>query len=257
MEQVQNESGRQVKRNIEFYNLDAIISIGYRISSKQGTYFRQWATKVINKHILNGFTINKKRLGTNYSIFIKAVEDIKMLLPQSIHSETSGILEIIKIFANTWLSLDAYDKELFPKKGQTIKKIDLTSDELVKDVQKLKQTLLKNKTASALFAIERSESALGSIFRNVYQSFGGHEIYPTLEEKAANLLYLIIKDHPLIDGNKRTAAFCLIWFLQKAGLLNTLKLSPEVLTTITIMIAESKMEDKEKMIGIVLMLINT
>ena len=196
----------------KFYNLDAIISIGYRVNSVRATQFRQWATKILSKYINEGYAVNRKLIQSNYKLFSNTVADIKKLLPSSLAKESVGLIEIINIFANTWLSLDAYDKAKLPEKGNTLKKIDLTADELIMDVQKLKEALLRNKTASGMFAVERSENALGSIFRNVYQSFGGHEIYPSLEEKAANLLYLIIKDHPLIDGNKRTGAFSFIWF---------------------------------------------
>lgn len=252
---VQNEGKRKIKRNIEFYNLDMIISIGYRVNAKKATVFRQWATQILKRYISEGFVINKKLIENNYSLFNKAVEDIKLILNRDKNLEIVGVIEIIKSFANTWLSLDAYDKNTLPSKGTSLKSIDISSDELVQSIKALKLELLNNGNASDLFAVERETGAINSIIRNIYQSVSNLEVYPTIEEKAANLLYLIIKNHPFIDGNKRSAAFSFIWFLKKAGLLNILKLSPEALTTITILIAESKMEDKDRMISIILQIL--
>ncbi|MEI7579058.1 MAG: RhuM family protein [bacterium] len=255
LEQVRNEGNRKVKRILEVYNLDAIISVGYRVNSIAGTSFRRWANTILKDYIIKGYAINRNLIKKNYQLFQNAVDDIKQLLPANDNSMVNGVLEIIKAFAYTWVSLDAYDKSSLPEKGGTLRKIDISAEELQKYIAELKKELNNNKTATKLFAIEREEGSLNGILRSIYQSLGGHEPYASVEEKVANLLYLIIKNHPFIDGNKRTGAFSFLWFLKKAGILNTLKISPEVLTTLTIFIAESKMGDKDKMVGIVLMLL--
>jgi len=253
---IQKEGSRKVKRKIKYYNLDLILSVGYRINSKRATQFRQWANSVLKQYILKGFAVNRKLIKHNYKMFKGAVNDIKKLLPKdNAQIDNSGVLEIINSFAYTWLSLDAYDRSLLPKKGCTLKKIDITSNEISKDIFQLKKKLLKNKLASELFASERSTGNLQGIIRSIHQSFGSNEMYPSIEERAANLLYLIIKNHPFIDGNKRVGAFSFLWYLNKANILNTLRINPEVLTTLTILIAESKTEDKERVIGIILQLL--
>ncbi|MFA6306083.1 MAG: RhuM family protein [Candidatus Gracilibacteria bacterium] len=124
---VQKEGGREVLRDIEYFNLDMIISVGYRVNSKKATTFRQWATKTLHQHIVDGYTINKKRLAKNYDLFLKAVEQVKTLLPSGGAVGATDALELIKMFANTWFSLDAYDKENFPKTGVTKKEFQLTA----------------------------------------------------------------------------------------------------------------------------------
>jgi death-on-curing family protein len=241
----------------KFYNLDAILSIGYRVNSIKATLFRQWATKTLNKYITEGIVVNKALIRKNYTLFQKAVNDVKTLIPQTTSVEAFGILDLINSFARTWLSLDAYDKSKLPQKGSTVKRIDLSADELIKDIQSLKQNLLEKNQATEIFGQERETGNIQSIVRNVYQSFSGQELYPTIEDKAANLLYFVVKNHPFVDGNKRSGAFTFIWFLRKAGILTPMKISPELLTTLTIMVAESKMEDRVKMIGIILMILKS
>jgi len=138
MEQVQIEGNRKVKRSVEIYNLDVIISVGYRIGSKMGTKFRKWATKTLHNHIVDGYTINKKRLAKNYELFLKAVEQVKTLLPSDGTVGANDALELIKMFANTWFSLDAYDKENFPKTGITKKEFKITAKELMDALLDLK-----------------------------------------------------------------------------------------------------------------------
>jgi len=192
MELVQDESGRQVRRQVKIYNLDVLISVGYRINSKIGTKFRKWATKTLKQHITQG-------------------------------SNRSSI--------------------------------QLEAGELYRAVEVLKQDLIAKGQATPLFAQEKSEGSLQGIVGNSYQSAFGEDVYPTLEEKAANLLYFIIKNHPFNDGNKRTAAFAFIWFLQKAGIDFKGRLTPEALTSITLLIAESNPASKERMIGLVILLL--
>jgi len=256
LEQVQTEGERLVRRLVEVYNLDAVISVGYRISSSTGTKFRQWATKTLREHITKGYTINRKRLGKNYLAFTKAMQDIRTLIPaQTAELSPQHVLDLISAFADTWMSLDAYDKGQLKGSKVTKKKIVLTAKDLQQAIDQLKQNLLKRKEATEIFAQERNIGNLEGIIGNVMQSFGGTDVYPSLEEKSAHLLYFMIKNHPFTDGNKRSAAFAFVWFLRRAGLLNLARLTSSALTSLTLLIAESNPRDKDKMVKLVVMLL--
>ena len=254
LETVQIEGKRRVKRKIEFYNLDAIISVGYRVNSKQATQFRMWATKVLRKHLINGYTIDKKRVGKNYNNFMRAVADIKALLPAGNKVGAEDVIELINAFAETWFSLNAYDTDTFPKGGATKKEVVFTADELVNALRELKQDLIAKKQATDIFGVERNKDAVRGIVGDVFQSVFGKDAYPTVEEKASHLLYFMVKNHPFVDGNKRSGAFAFVWFLRKAGLLRA-SLSQEALTALTLLLAGSKPKDKDKMIGLILLLL--
>lgn len=255
IETVQEEGKRKISRKIEYYNLDLIISIGYRVNSVNATKFRKWATKTLHQHIVDGYTINKKRLAKNYDLFLKAVEQVKILLPSGGTIGATDALELIKMFANTWFSLDAYDKENFPKTGSTKKEFQVTAKELTDALLDLKINLTQNGQAGDLFGIARREQTIDGILGNVLQSFGGKDLYSTIEEKAAHLLYFTVKNHPFIDGNKRSGAFTFIWFLKKTGLLNPMRMTPEALTALTLLVAESNPKEKERMIGLILLIL--
>ncbi len=256
MELVQTESGRPVRRQIDIYNLDVLISVGYRINSSVGTKFRQWATKILRSHIVDGYTINRKRISKNHEVFLKAVEDVKKILPSGGLVDAASAMELVKMFASTWLSLDSYDKAALPKGGVTKKKVEFTSDELQSDLSKLKIDLMKKGEATDLFGSVRGGQSLEGIVGNIFQTFGGKDLYPTVEEKAAHLLYFVVKNHPFADGNKRSGAFSFVWFLKQAGILNPARLSPEALTALTLLVAESEPKEKDKMVGLVLLLLN-
>lgn len=256
LETVQIEGDREIVRKIEFYNLDAIISVGYRVNSKQATNFRIWATKTLKKYLTEGFVINKKTIKQNHQKFLKAIEDIKILASDSKNLKSADILELIKSFSYTWFSLDNFDKSNFPTKG-TKKSISLNAQDLWQDLEKLKKELIAKKEATTIFATEKNQGSLEGILGNVFQSVFGKDAYQTLEEKAANLLYFIVKNHPFNDGNKRSGAFAFIWFLQKAKIEFQSKISPQTLASLTILIAESNPKEKEKMIGLVLMMLES
>ena len=255
LEQVQIEGNRSIKREIKEYNLDLIIAVGYRISSVAGTHFRQWATTILRQHIVTGYTINKTRIATNYADFMKAVETVKALAPAGSAVDTTSVLELVQLFADTWFSLDAYDKEAFTPKRLTKRSVKLSADELRAGVDVLKTELIQKGEATTNFAQERNRDSLEGIVGNVMQSFGGAALYPTVEDKAAHLLYFVIKNHPFIDGNKRTGAYAFVWYLRKAGLLDTAKLTPSALTALTLLIAESDPADKDKMTKLVVLLL--
>lgn len=243
------------KRSMNMYNLDMIISVGYRVNSKQATQFRIWATGVLRKHILDGYTINKKRIGVNYQKFMLAMADVRALLPDGDKVKAKDALELINAFASTWFSLDAYDTGQFPKKGATKKQVYFTSHELEAALIEFREQLTVKRQATDIFGRPRDKDALAGIVGNVFQSFAKKDLYPTAESKAAHLLYFMVKNHPFVDGNKRNGAFTFVWFLRKAGLLRA-SLTPEALTVLTLLIAESNPKDKDKMIGLVLLLLN-
>jgi len=238
-----------------YYSLDIILSVGYRVNSGRAIVFRKWANKILREHITQGYSIDKKRIIQNYDSFIKAVDSVRELLPLDSKVDSSTILELIKTFANTWFSLDSYDKDNFLQGKATKKNIAITASDLNSAIAELKKELIKKGEASPLFAVEKNRGAIEGIIGNVMQSFAGQDLYLSLEEKAAHLLYFIIKNHPFTDGNKRSGAFAFIWFLRRAKILNLAKLTPEALTVITILIAESNPKDKEKMTGLVAMLL--
>ena len=212
--------------------------------------FRKWATKTIKQHITEGYTINKKVISENYDVFMKAVDDVQKLLPKDSSVPTEDVLALIKSFANTWVSLEAYDEDKFPKKGFTKKSLAIEANDLYIAADKLKSELIKKKEATELFAQEKKKGNLEGIFGNVMQSMYGKNLYETVEDKAAHLLYFVVKNHPFTDGNKRTGAFAFVWFLNRAGIQFKNKITPEALTAITLLIAESKPKDKDRMVGL-------
>lgn len=252
---VQKEGGRNIVRDIEYYNLDMILSIGYRVDSKQATQFRIWANNVLKNYITKGYAIDKKHIAKNYSRFLEAIEDVKILLPKNQKLDNADVLNLVQSFAKTWFSLDAYDKDNLPRIGKTKKSISLNAQELEDAIVKLKTELLSKKEATAIFAKEREANSIKGILGNVMQSFGGADLYPTLEEKAAHLFYFVVKNHPFIDGNKRSGAFAFIWFLRKFNLLDQMKINPTSLTALTLLIAESDPKQKDKMIKLVLQIL--
>lgn len=248
------EDGKIYK--VQFYSLDVILAVGYRVNSKKAIAFRQWATKTLKDHIYKGYTINKNRIQKNYDDFLKAIEDVKTLLPIDTTINHNSILELVTLFADTWFSLDAYDKDNLATQGTTKKKVALTAEKLNKAFAELKQNLIAKGEATDIFGIERTKESIAGIIGNVMQSFGGQALYPSVEEKAAHLLYFIIKNHPFVDGNKRSGAYAFIWFLRSAKALDLSRITPPALTAITLLIAESAPKDKDKMTGLVCMLLS-
>lgn len=240
---------------VQFYNLDAIISIGYRVNSKTATLFRIWATKTLKEHIVKGYTLNKKVILKNYDQFIKNVSDIQALLPTHTVLDPKTILDLVKEYSTTWVKLDAYDKDLLTKNGATKKKIKFVGGELPQAISQFKNELIKKGGATDIFAIERERGSIEGIVGNVMQSFGGKDVYETLEEKSAHLLYFMVKNHPFVDGNKRSGAFAFIWFLRKNGVRGARNINPAGLTAITLLIAESDPKHKDKMVALVVELL--
>ncbi len=236
---------------IKHFNLDAVLSVGYRINSKKATYFRQWATKTLKEHIQKGYTINRHRIKSNYEDFLKAVSDVKSLLPAGSIVDHGSMLELVTLFADTWFSLDAYDRDTLATQGATKKKVTLTAGKLTHALAELKQNLIEKGEATDLFGAERTRDSVSGIVGNVMQSFGGEDVYPSIEEKAAHLIYFVIKNHPFVDGNKRSGAYAFVWFLRQAKMLDITRITPPALTALTLLIAESSPKDKDKIVGLV------
>ena len=239
---VQNEGTRSVERNIEYYNLDVIISVGYRVKSKRGIEFRKWANSVLKQYILKGYAANEHRL-----------EELRQTLQIIRRTEnqlnTNQILSVIEQYTYALDLLDDYDHLTIKKPEGTIATYRLTYEEARKVINSMKFG-----DTSSLFGNEKDKSFEGSIGA-IYQTFGGKDVYPTVQEKAANLLYFITKNHSFSDGNKRIAATMFLYFLNKNNLLFTngiKQLEDNTLVALTIMIAESKPEEKELMVNLVM-----
>lgn len=249
--QVQIEGKRKVERVVKFYDLDAIIAVGYRISSVMGTNFRIWATKTLREHITKGYTVNRKQIAKNHDAFMKVVGDIQMLLPEHVALDPKSILELVKEFSSTWMSLDAYDRGALTTIGSTKRAVKLTGAELTDAIANLRSALVKKGEATDIFAQERSTRSIEGIVGNVMQSLGGRPVYASIEEKAAHLLYFMVKNHPFVDGNKRSGAFAFVWFLRKAKTKKVRNINPGALTALTLLVAESDPKRKEQMIALI------
>ncbi len=236
---------------VTFYSLDMVLSIGYKANSSKAIEFRKWANKILREYLMKGYAVNRKQISKNYEAFMKSVADVQALLPENVSLDPKTILELIKEFSSTWMSLDAYDKEKLVSIGKTKKSIKLTSVELTDAIFNLRNELIKKDEATDIFAQERSNGSIEGIIGNVMQSFGGKDLYPTLEEKSAHLLYFIVKNHPFVDGNKRSGAFAFIWFLRKAKVKTMRNINPGALTALTLLIAESRPEKKEQMVALI------
>lgn len=242
-----------------FYNLDAIISIGYRVNSARATQFRIWATNVLRKHIVDGYTINEKRLKSAEHKYQELQKSLKLLKNvvhlDGVSSETRGLIQVITEYSRALDLLDDFDHErLVVPRGTTKAKFELTHAE----VKKIIEAMRRKFKGSSLFGQEKDEgfrSSLGA----VYQTFGGKDVYSTVEEKAAHLLYFVTKNHSFVDGNKRIAAALFICFLQKNGLLlrkdRNKRIDDSTLVALTLMVAASRPSEKDMMIKVVLNLL--
>jgi len=243
---------------VEYYNLDVIISLGYRVNSKRATSFRVWATKILKEYLINGYAINKKRLEQKG---LKELNETISLLKDTISkselelSEAKGLLDVILNYSRTWTLLQGYDEdslkvEVEPKEAKFI----LDFDEAKEAIAQLKGELVKKGEATELFGREKA-GEFGGIVRNIYQTFGGVDLLPSVEEKAANLLYYIIKGHPFNDGNKRIGAFMFILFLSKNGMLyknnGELKINDNALVALSLMTAKSEAQQKDTVISLI------
>ena len=245
---VQKEGNRQVTRNIDYYNLDMIISVGYRVKSKNGIIFRKWANKVLKDYLLKGYAVNQKRL-EYLEKTIKLIDIAGRIDTELKGTEAQEIIKVINNYSNALNLLDDYDYKRITKPNGSKNDNKLTYENCMKIINNL-----KFKNDSNLFALERN-GGLEAILGAIYQSFDGNDLYPTIEEKIANLLYMIVKNHVFIDGNKRIAATLFIYALQYYDLLivdNNPIIDNNTLVAITLLIAESSPKEKDVIIDLIL-----
>ena len=256
---VRKEGSRNVSRNLEYYNLDMIIAVGYRVNSKIATKFRKWATNTLKEYLTKGYVINEKML-KDQQCKIQTLQSTVSLLTRSIQNQIStvdqaqDVANILDNFAKGLDLLDNFDHKTLDTKGVTQKEaVVISESEFLKVIDKM-----KSEFASDVFANPKDGSFASSV-NQIYQTFGGNDCYPTLEEKAAMLLYLITKNHSFSDGNKRIAASCFLYFLNKNNMLykNNLPIIDNgTLFALTLLIAESKPEEMEIMKQIVVSVLN-
>jgi len=259
--QVQKEGDRKITRQINFYNLDVIIAVGYRVNSKRGTEFRIWANKILKEFLIKGFSINEKRLSQQNEQLKELQKSVK-ILGDVLHNkelttdESTGLLKIISEYAYALDLIDQYDYQKLEIKETSGKEIyQLGYDEAIKQINLAKNVFGNSK----LFGLEKDESFKSSL-STIYQTFEGKDLYPSIEEKAANLLYYITKNHSFTDGNKRIAAFLFLFFLERNGILfdqfGKKRIADNALVALTLMIAISKPEEKGVMTKVIVNLIN-
>ena len=259
LEIVQKEGNRDISRKIAFYNLDAVISVGYRVNSSRATQFRIWATNTLREYLTKGYVINEKMLKAQQNK-IQTLQSTVSLLTRSIQNQIStvdqaqDVANILDNFAKGLDLLDDFDHKTLDTKGKSQKEsVVISESEFLKVIDKM-----KSEFASDVFANPKDGSFASSV-NQIYQTFGGNDCYPTLEEKAAMLLYLITKNHSFSDGNKRIAASCFLYFLNKNNMLykNNLPIIDNgTLFALTLLIAESKPSEMEIMKQIVISVLN-
>ena len=254
--QVQSEGGRTVSREMDHFNLDVIISVGYRVKSLRGTWFRQWATHTLRDHLVRGYTLNERRLAEGG--LREARETLRILARtlqnQSVVEDTGrSVLELVTGYADTWRLLLEYDEDrLATPPGARPSVGVLDHDRATRAITTLKRELMARNEASPLFGHPRGD-ALASILGNVEQTMFGEPLYRSREEKAANLLYFIVKDHPFTDGNKRIGSLLFLLYLEQEGVEHGL--NAQALTALTLLIAESAPPGKDLMIRLIINLL--
>jgi prophage maintenance system killer protein len=256
------QGNRTINRKVKFYNLDVILSVGYRVSSKRGTAFRKWANNVLKDYLIKGYAHNEKLLREKQAqldSLKKAVALITNVTSSQALSgdEAAGLLKILTDYTYALDVLDKYDHQVLEIEATSPRQLfQVTYPSAMAAIHSLRDKF----GGSSLFGNEKDQSFQGSLAA-IYQTFGGADLYPSVEEKAANLLYFVIKNHSFSDGNKRIAAFLFVWFLEKNGLLyhpdGSRKLADNALVALTLMIAESKPDEKEMMTKVVVSLINS
>ena len=257
--QVQIEGKRRVKRSIPYFNLDMIISVGYRVNTKRGIKFRQWANKILKEYLVKGYAVNDRIRRDQISELRQLIQVVGRAIehqPLASTEENKALFEVVTDYTYALDTLDNYDyQRLAINKTTREEHFHATYDSAMDEIRLLQ----KKFGGSSLFGNEKDDSFKSSIGQ-IYQTFGGEELYPSVEEKAAMLLYLVTKNHSFSDGNKRIAATLFLWFLNNNGILyredGTKRLADNTLVALTLMIAESKTEEKDVMVKVVVNLIN-
>ncbi len=258
----QQEGKRKITRRILKYNLDMIISIGYRVNSTRGIHFRKWATAILKNYLIKGYAHNEKQLREKEAQLDSLKQAVNLISNVSSRQEISGdqaagLLRVLTDYTYALDVLDKYDHQVLEIEATSPRQLfQITYPNAMDAINGLRDRF----GGSALFGNEKDDSFQGSLAA-IYQTFDGTDLYPSVEEKAANLLYFVIKNHSFSDGNKRIAAFLFVWFLEKNGLLyrpnGFRKLADNALVALTLMIAESKPDEKEMMTKVVVSLINS
>ena len=259
---VQSEGGRPVRRRIQHYNLDMIISVGYRIKSKRGTQFRIWATNTLRDHLIRGYTLNEKRLRDRGVEIEQAVALLSSTLrnQQLVTDQGQAVLDVVQRYARSWRLLRAYDEDQLSaapeQTGAPVAELDIAAARAA--IRSLRDDLVARGEAPGLLGQERGD-ALESILAGIEQTFGGEPLYPTIESRAAHLLYFVIKDHPLIDGNKRSGSLLFLEYLRRNEALFTStgepRFSDTALVGLALLVAESKAGNKDLIIRLILNLL--
>jgi prophage maintenance system killer protein len=258
---VQQEGKRQVNREVEHYNLDMIISVGYRVNSKKGTQFRIWANNILKQYLIQGYALNEEKLKVEH----EKLTDLRQAIALSsrlIHNkdlsinESQGILAILEKYSHALTVLDDYDHQRLKIESTHVLELPkITYDEAMEQILLWRH----QENLGGLFGNEKDESFKSSL-ETIYQTFGGAELYPSIEEKAANLLYFIVKNHSFTDGNKRIAAAIFVWFLERHHYLYNAggekRIADNALVAFTLLIAESKTDEKEMIVKVIINLIN-
>lgn len=254
---VQEEGTRRVRRRIKHYNLDAVISVGYRVSSARATQFRQWATHILRQHLIDGYTLNQRRLQERNIEFEQAIELLSRTLSnqQLVTGDGQAVLSVIQDYARSWSLLQGYDEQSLGE--QNARQTDMRAlalDDVFTAIAQLKAELIAKDEATELFGQVRGDGLASSI-ATIEQGFGEELFYPNVASRAAHLLYFVIKNHPLADGNKRTGAFLFLWYLR----LNQHLLARPVdqlvndntLVALALLVAESQPPQKELMVRLI------
>lgn len=256
---VQKEGSRLVNREVEYYNLDMIISVGYRVKSRRGVEFRRWANGILKQFLINGYAVNER-------IRQRQIAELRQLVlvvgrtieqqPVATTDESHALFDIVVDYTYALDTLDNYDyQRLYISKTTRNELFHATYDNAMQEIEMLREKF----GASTLFGNEKDESFKSSIGQ-IYQTFDGEELYPSVEEKAAMLLYLVTKNHSFSDGNKRIAATLFLWFMNNNGILyredGSKRIADNTLVALTLMIAESRTEEKDFMVKVVVNLIN-
>ena len=247
---VQNEGGRKIRRMIKIYNLDMIISVGYRVNSKRGITFRRWATAVLKDYLVKGYAVNQKQV----SRLNKTIEIQSKMLAAVIDSDSTEVLKVVNEYTKALSLLDDYDHQTIKKPKGNKKTITLSYEECRELIDHMGYG-----DSSSVFGVEKENGKLKGILVAINQTAFGKEVYPSVQEKAANLLYFLIKDHPFADGCKRIGATLFLKYLDKNHILFTnhqKKISDNALVAITLMIAESNPKEKDVIIDLVMNFLN-
>lgn len=254
---VRQEGKRQVQREIDHYNLDMIISVGYRVKSQRGVQFRKWATQVLKDHLVQGYTLNQRRLTERGIEFEQAVDLLSRTLTNQglVSNEGEAVARVISDYARSWSLLQGYDEQQLAEVG--IKQPDmqpLELDEALKAIGELKQTLMAKGEATELFGQLRGDG-LASALATIEQGFGDELFYPNVATRAAHLLYFVIKNHPLADGNKRCGSFLFLWYLRRNAALLARPveqlINDNTLVALALLVAESLPDQKTLMIRLI------